>query len=389
MNMAQTTQPEIVHEALDERQYVRTAFPARVTLSTPGKTIQCDILDLSLGGMGLSCRGPLPEGHLYEARLTLELRDASLSLDSRVRVVANRGETTGVAFVDMPQTRRDILRHVIGAYLAGELVETNGILTLMQRENYIRQRKQKADNTRSWSERLRSMLGTSFFLLAGLAILAALSYQLYVYFFRLESTQAIVDTQAFRVTMPENGFVTFLIPEGQTTVKRGEPIAAVSTRLLASLNTPADLAALEDLGDEQVQQLLGRSLIETVISSPCDCEVYYPGPHADRYSYKEESLVHLLPQDSEMHIRASFPPEQIRKLNRTEDVRVQIMGVDGTFGGSIVSARLDEQARQTDVLIRPDQPVPGSAYLSPASVRLYHDAPSPHRLWQSLEALWP
>ena len=54
--------PNVVHEAVDERQHVRSKLPARVTLSGTSSSFACDLKDISLGGLGLHCPHELSPG---------------------------------------------------------------------------------------------------------------------------------------------------------------------------------------------------------------------------------------------------------------------------------------------------------------------------------------
>lgn len=368
-------EPDVVHEALDERQFVRTRFPAKATVHAREGNIICNVVDLSLGGMGLATDVRLKVGSVYPAHISFKLRDMTLSLEGRVKVVAHRPETTGVEFVDMTPGQRDVIRHIVSAYLSGELVQSNGILTVMQRENSVRQRKQKADNTRTFGDRVRAVAGTLAYLLAGFLVLALLLYQLYLFFFRTEAITARVEGDVFEVNMPENGMVSFLLPADQQTVRTGEPIAVVSTRLLASLNTAADLDALGRLSDGETQMLLGRSMIETVISSPCDCQIIYPAPPRDRYGYKDESLIHLLPEEAPLHVAAQFPFSALDKINGDDHVEMEVFGIADKITGRIIDSAVDPETSNLSLTIAPDQFLPVSAYHSPARVQVFSGMP--------------
>lgn len=370
-----TIEPEVVHEALDERQFVRTRFPAKATIHSRQGKIVCNVVDLSLGGMGLATDVRLKVGTVYPAHVSFKLRDMALSLEGKIKVVAHRPETTGVEFVDLTPGQRDVIRHIVAAYLSGELVQSNGILTVMQRENNIRQRKQKADTTRTFGDRVRAMMGTLAYLLIGLLILALLLQQLYVFFFRTEALTARVQGDVFEVNMPENGMVSFLLPAGQDTVRTGEPIAVVSTRLMASLNTAADLDALGRLSEGETQTLLGRSMIETVISSPCDCRVIYPNAPRDRFGYKDESLIHLLPDEAPLHVNAQFPFAALDKVRGDERVEMSVFGVADKISGTIIGSAVDPETNNLTLTIAPDQELPISAYQNPVRVHVFSDLP--------------
>lgn len=372
---ATTIEPQVVHEALDERQFVRTRFPAKATLHSRQGDIVCNVVDLSLGGMGLATDVRLTVGTIYPAQISFQLRDMVLCVEGRVKIVAHRPETTGVEFVDLTPGQRDVIRHIVSAYLSGELVQSNGILTVMQRENNIRQRKQKADNTRTFSDRARAMAGTLVYLLLGFLVLALLLHQLYLFFYRTEAITARVQGDVFEVNMPENGTVSFLLPADQQTVSTGEAIAVVSTRLMASLNTAADLDALGRLSDGETQTLLGRSMIETVISSPCDCRVIYPTPPRDRYGYKDESLIHLLPDNAPLHVSAQFPFSALDKIRGDEHVEMTVFGIAGKITGSIIDSAVDPETSNLTLTIAPDQDLPVSAYQNPVRVQVFSGLP--------------
>src|SRR5690606_1898418 len=127
-----------------ERQFVRTRIPARVTLTdSNGKALECEIKDLSLGGMGLDCDSPLAVGGLYDATLFLNLNAIDLTIDTRLKVVSQRESVVGAEFVDLDPKKRDILRYLMSAYMSGEIVDISGLVNVMQRESYIKSRKQK------------------------------------------------------------------------------------------------------------------------------------------------------------------------------------------------------------------------------------------------------
>ena len=101
--------PNVVHEAVDERQHVRSKLPARVVLSGADDSFACELQDISLGGLGLRCSRELPQGALYDAAIQLELNQVALTIDARVKVIAERGGLTGVEFVELEPRKRDIL----------------------------------------------------------------------------------------------------------------------------------------------------------------------------------------------------------------------------------------------------------------------------------------
>jgi mannuronan synthase len=370
------TAANIVHEAIDERQYVRTRMNARVRLSGSGREpFEADLQDISLGGIGLLHAAPLTIGALYDASIQLRLNQVDLSIDGKVRIVSQRGQEVGAQFVDLDAQKRDILRYLISAYLSGEIADINGLFNVMQRENYIKERKHKQAHARTPGERLKALAGTALYTAAGLAALGFVGYKGYLLFFRIPALQATVATNAQVISMPDNGYVKYLLPAGATEVQAGQPLASISTQLATQLSTPADIKALADLAPADMQALLGRATLETVINSPCDCQVYYPSPPLDGFGYKAAPMMHLLPKDQGLFVRANVPFDKLADVSRVRSVDLQVFGLDQHYSGKVVDARSDEVNRNLALTIQPDQPLPAAAYQKAVAVDLYLGLP--------------
>ena len=162
---------------------------------------------------------------------------------------------------------------------------------------------------------------------------------------------SVVGANAYIVSMPENGNLRYLIGAEQTSVSTGQPLASVSTQLASSLTSPADIAALGDLSEQDVAALLGRVTVETVIASPCNCSLYFPAPRLDGFAYKQQELVHLLPQDQPLNIKASVPFERMDKLERVRAVEMRVLGSDDTFGAVCDTVGADDSVDAVLVLL--------------------------------------
>ncbi|KDN98595.2 PilZ domain-containing protein [Pseudomonas donghuensis] len=366
----------VVHEAIDERQYVRTKLNARVTLSATGQpSFDSTLQDISLGGIGLVHSEPLKIGSLYHASIQLRLNQVDLNIDSQIKIVSQRGQEVGAQFVELDSQKRDILRYIISAYLSGEIADINGLFNVMQRENYIKERKHKYASARSSGERLKATLGTLLYAAAGLAALGFVAYKCYLLFFRIPAVQAQVSANAQVISMPDNGYVKFLLAPGQTEVKAGTPVASISTQLATSFTSPADMKAVADLSPGDLQTLLGRATIETVINSPCDCEVYFPSKPLDGYGYKQAPLVHLLPRDEGLFVTANVPFDKLADIGRVTSVDLKVFGLDETFSGKVIDSHVDEANKNLALTIAPDSPLPRAAYQKPVAVDLYLGLP--------------
>ncbi|MEX5587274.1 PilZ domain-containing protein [Pseudomonas urmiensis] len=366
----------IVHEAIDERQYVRTRINARVRLSSGGQTaFETQLQDISLGGIGLLHEAPLKIGALYDASIQLRLNQVDLAIEGKVRIVSQRGNEVGAQFVDLDAQKRDILRYIISAYMSGEIADINGLFNVMQRENYIKERKHKHATARTPGARLKAMAGTLLYTAAGLAALGFVGYKGYLLFFRIPAVQAQVATNAQIISMPDNGYVKYLLPAGTTEVQAGQPLASISTQLATSFTSPADMKAVADLAPGDLQALLGRATIETVINSPCDCQVYYPSQPLNGYGYKDAPLMHLLPKDQGLFVRANVPFDKLEDVSRVRSVDMQVFGLDQHYSGKVVDARVDEVNRNLALTIQPDSPLPAAAYQKAVAVDLFLGLP--------------
>ncbi|PKM29747.1 MAG: pilus assembly protein PilZ [Gammaproteobacteria bacterium HGW-Gammaproteobacteria-11] len=360
---------QVVHEAIDERQHIRTRIPAQARLTgSQGESILCDVQDISLGGIGLSYPEQLKMGSLYDVAITLGMNRVDLSFKAKVKVVSQHGDQVGTQFVDLDPQKADILRYLISSYMSGEIADINGLFNVMQRENYIKERKQKHSTHRTPGERLKAAAGSLVFMLIGLLALAYVLFKAYELMFRIPASQALVSANSFIVSMPENGNVRFLVPEGQTQVTTGQPLASISTQLSTSITTPADIAAMMDLAPGDVEALLGRTNIETVISSPCDCTVFYPGSRMNGFGYKGDPLLHLLPNDQPMFVQASVPFEKLDTLRRTQRVSLQPYGAEQAISGRLVSASVNQQNQMILLNIEPDTSLSMDDYQKPVWV---------------------
>ena len=359
----------VVHEAIDERQFVRAKIPARISLQGHGLNgVECEILDISLGGIGLSYEQPLKLGSLFHGSIKLKLNQVDLNIDTTLKIVSQRGHEVGAEFVELDRQKRDILRYIISAYMSGDIADINGLFNVMQRENYIKERKTKQANARTPMERLQAALGSMLFLGAGLAALSLIVYKSYLLFFQMPAAQAVVSANAYVVSMPENGNLKYLIGPEQTSVSTGQPLASVSTQLASSLTSPTDIAALASLSEQDAAALLGRVTVETVIASPCDCSLYFPRPRMDGFAYKHEQLVHLLPQDQPLNVKASVQFDRMDKIERVRAVEMRVLGSDAIYSGEIVASRVDDLRQMVELTIKPDHELPRSAYQLPTAV---------------------
>ncbi|MFC3153304.1 PilZ domain-containing protein [Litoribrevibacter euphylliae] len=355
----------VVHEAIDERQHIRVKVPALVTFTANNKLVESQLEDISLGGAAFITEVKLTQNQLLDITIEFKLAEFNLDLPLKAKVISQQRETK-ISFVDVEPKQLDTLRYIISSYISGDLVSANGVLNVVQRENLIKQRKVKADTSRGFADRFKALSGTLAYFAVGLTIASLLLTKLYAYFFEIKATTASVSSDAFIISMPSNGYVDFMV-EGDKT-KTGDPIATISSQLTTSFNTPEDLKALSDISDQDLQLILGKALLETVIASPCDCFVYYPKQSVDKYAYKEQELMHLLPLDSPLYVKATVPFVRIDDLSSIHGVYLRKFGDEESVPGKILKSEVDEETGSLILSIEPSLPYSPADYLKPAEV---------------------
>ncbi|MGB3595668.1 MAG: PilZ domain-containing protein, partial [Pseudomonas neustonica] len=119
---------KVVHEAIDERQHIRTRIPAKAQLfGSKGEPIACDVQDISLGGLGLNCAEPLEVGGLYDVAINVGLSRVDLNFKAKIKVLSQKDGIVGTQFVDLDPKKADILRYIISSYMSGEIADINGL----------------------------------------------------------------------------------------------------------------------------------------------------------------------------------------------------------------------------------------------------------------------
>lgn len=360
----------VVHEAIDERQFVRAKLPAKVVLTDADQRhIPCELLDISLGGLGLSCKEPLTINGIYPVLIVLSVKGVDLNIKGQISVLKQDEHKVGARFVDMEPDRTDILRYVISAYMSGEMADINGLFNVMQRENYIKERKQKHQHVRTPWERAKALFGTLVFSLLGLGAIAFAAYQAYGLYFRFPAAQAQVFSTNHVISVPDNGVVKYLLPANATEVKQGEPLLSVSSQLATRLTSANDMAVISQLSSADANSILGLANVETVIASPCDCVLYFPEGRKEGFGYKGDVLLHLLPKDAALLVEARLPYSQLDSLSSVTHIDMQVYGDSRNFTGEIIGSHIDTDTQQVLLILKPDAQLDSAAYLKPVWVQ--------------------
>ena len=287
---------EVAHEAETQRQHTRYRIPMRCELR--GSTF--DVYDWSIGGLALKDPPPdLKVGRKEAVKLSFPFSDYALALplDAEVRHVDHANKRAGLKFVNMTRRQVDVLRFMIDAYLSGEVVEAGDIIEVSARRNEAKVRPIPAAAAPTT---VRGRAARTFGRVvrfgaagvAGIALAAFIGAGLYERLFVVPAQSAIVTTDLVTVPAPAGGSVAFLA-QG-TTVKRGEPVAAVET-------------------------LDGKS---SILASPCDCEVQVRFTALGDFVTPGLPIISLRRQESKAYVAAFVSRDQIMRIYDRATARV-------------------------------------------------------------------
>ena len=126
--------PNVVHEAVDERQHVRSKLPARVVLSGADDSFACELQDISLGGLGLRCSRELPQGALYDAAMEAR-KPWRAELDKAVQAIRKEdyAAETMAAFLAAGRKEGEAVVKTMGALRSYQVEHANAAFQAAQK----------------------------------------------------------------------------------------------------------------------------------------------------------------------------------------------------------------------------------------------------------------
>ena len=333
--------PQIVHETEVHRQHVRLKIPIQVEIDG----IRHQVDDWSVGGLAvesvLTSRKP---DERFWVRLIFPFDEFELAMRREARMVyVDQGHGRfGCAFLGVSERHAEVLRYLVDAYLAGELVSAGDLLQARARDSTAPVPIQAAydafPDAAPWPANRRYRTYASF-ALAGLGLLALVAFGVWERHFAIEALTATIEAPVVEVRAPIAGrFVSALEP--------GERV-------------------LEGASLGRVQALDSSTL---TLESPCDCRVLDQFGLSGLYHQAGDPLIALIPAQEPLMVRAQLALDQAERLGvgdraeihvpgRAEPVLGQIAQIDFTpalqamrSGGEPTSPPLAE------VLVRPDLP---------------------------------
>jgi alginate biosynthesis protein Alg44 len=333
--------PQIVHETEVHRQHVRLKIPIQVEIDG----IRHQVDDWSLGGLAvesvLTSRKP---DDRFWVRLIFPFEEFELTMRREVCMVYVDQEhgRFGCAFLGVSERHAEVLRYLVDAYLAGELVSPGDLLQARARGNTgpaaMPAVHNAAGGEASWPANGRYRAYASF-ALAGLALFAVIAFGVWQRYFAIDALSATIEAPVVEVRAPIAGrFVSALEP--------GERV-------------------LEGAALGRVQAVDGAAF---TLESPCDCRVLDQGGLSGLYYQSGDPLIALVPAQEPLMIRAQLTLEQAERLGvgdraeihapgRAEPLLGQIAEIDFTPAPDVLRSRAEPSApRLAEVLVRPDLP---------------------------------
>lgn len=381
-----TDTPNVVHETEVERQHPRVAIPATVHVKAGAREYTYPLLDISAGGFAFDADGHAYRvGKIHRAVLKFSIDPMGMTVPVNFRVcnVDNDSHRIGCAFEDLDSRQIALLRQLIHAYLAGELVSVGDMLTTLSRDNYVRPRGAmgaiKPRGTRS-----RAVTLTGILFLVGLATFTYAAAKFYDVLFVTHAIAAKVAAPTFAITMPRDGtYFSLIPPDGK--VKKGQALGTFQAAMLDVVQK--DPGSLH-LTPQQLSSLMGETLKGT-LSSPCNCTVERKFAMDSQFVNRNQPLMTLLPDKVKPYVLARFHFDNVKDLGIGRTVSFHVIGENHTRYGRISKVRmlptssddksgpsdlrgLDSSSTVTDVVaqIQPDKPLARSLVGRPVDVEL-------------------
>ncbi|HKE47252.1 MAG TPA: PilZ domain-containing protein [Rhodanobacteraceae bacterium] len=322
--MSNGIQASVVHEAEAQRQHPRVRIPATLHIGADGRGRAYKVLDVSLGGFSFDAQNDeyvFSSSHKGTLDFAIEPIGLSLPVTFQVRNLDHSGRRVGCEFTDIDRRKAAMLRHLIGAHLAGELISVGDVLTTLSRDNYTKPRNKQEMAKPKVAERTRAVTLTGIIFTIGVAAFLYAASKLYGVVFVTHATAAKVAAPSFAITMPRDGtYFSLIPPDGK--VKKGQPLGTFQAAMLDVVqNDPGVL----HLTPQQISSLMGETLKGT-LSSPCDCTVHDQYALDSQFVNRNQPLMELLPDNAKPYVLARFHFDSMKDLGVGSSVSFHISG---------------------------------------------------------------
>lgn len=333
----------IVHEAESQRQHVRVQLPAILAIrSKRGSVHRLEVNDISATGIAFDISENLKINDSFKGKLIFPFTAFSISLDVSLNVVDRESTTVRAMFSDLPADKIAILRQVISAYIAGEIVSANELIHVVSRDNFVKPRTKTEKNDEGL---FKTFLGTGLYLAAGLLALLYLIASLYKLTLVSNSIAANVTGDTLQITMPRGGIFQSFVTSSDVTL--GQTIGKHSW------------VKYDDSGVESEESGL--------IVSPCDCTIKERPAGDGALVGQGQPLFVLVPKESDLFIESRFNYQKASHFNLGDRVLFEIAG-SKKMPGSIVN--IDARDDHVFVKVVPESPLNPDQFGLPVKVKV-------------------
>jgi alginate biosynthesis protein Alg44 len=256
--------------------------------------MQVAVVDISVGGLGLRTGSlDVKPGRVLDLTLVFPFSgyELTLPINAEVRYIAEDHSRIGLRFVDVSPRQHNLLRFVLDAYLAGEVVDAGDILDVVSRRNEgksreVPQRPEPQGLVAKLTHHGRSVAGYVGIGAATLLLLGFIGMGIFERMYLVPAQSALITADLVTVPAPSNGQLTFVAAKNE--VKAGEPLLTI-------------------------QAPQGNSV---VIDSPCNCIVQTRYSRASNFVREGAPVLTLREKTSAPYITASVPHDQVLKFYR-------------------------------------------------------------------------
>lgn len=344
MNTA--VKPNLVHESESQRQYARVKIPAKLMFKLNGVIKRHKLADISAGGFAFydTDKAITKSHYVGHIEFCIEGFSFVLPVQFDAKIITQEGRV-GCCFQGMSPTEIASLRHIIAAFLSGELVTTGDMLNILSRENFTKARANKLSQGLSGIAKLKAVAGSIAFFAIGLLAFAFVVTKVSGVVFVAKSTSAEVVADTYTLTTPREGVVKLNVSVGDR-VHAGDILGSFSSPLFSYLS---DTIGLESLTTEAIKQVNEQSYSGGLIS-PCDCiveDIVFP---TGGYATKGEQILQLVPVDVKPHLEATFDMRDYSLLNPGDSITFNVAGTNIKSTITRVKAVRDAQGNLRDLL---------------------------------------
>lgn len=324
----------LVHENEAQRRHARVRMPARIIVSDGhGGQFALEVNDLSASGFSVvDTKSLLKLQGRYQGRLLFNFEAVEFVLNVQFQVANHIADQQrfGCEFHDLGSHEISTLRLLITKFLGGEITQVADVLSTMNRENFTKPRKAQTSAGLTGWQRIRAVAVSLVSLAIGLSAFSYIAFQLYQTYFVTVARSAVVSQPSVTVLMSRDGTVDYLVKPGDQVVK-GTPLANVSSPLA---NILPGMITKTGMDATQLKSLLVGEL-NSVVTSPCDCQVQSLVVDNGQFADKGASVAVLVPQGSQPFVQARFDYEDGDKVLVGGTVSLTLPGQDKTLSGVI------------------------------------------------------